>query len=107
MISTFSSNDTSNALVAYLMMTDGERANAPAPIQELRKKMKTDGATDFLTFKYQENPEILHESQAAILCELMDYMWCKNASPNRVDMRLTLTEDQLVVVSEHVIYIFC
>ena len=36
MISTFTSNDTSNPLVAYLMMTDEERANAPIPIQALR-----------------------------------------------------------------------
>ena len=36
MISTFTSNDTSDKLVKYLMMTDDERANTTAPIEELR-----------------------------------------------------------------------
>mmetsp|Transcript_39199 Transcript_39199/g.71800 ORF Transcript_39199/g.71800 Transcript_39199/m.71800 type:complete len:439 (-) Transcript_39199:85-1401(-) len=102
MISTFTSNDTSNALISYLMLTDEERANAPLPIRELREKMKTIGANDFLTFKYQANPELLHESQLVILCKLLDFIWDKTAaasdSADRVDMRLTLSGDQLVAV---------
>lgn len=42
MISTFTSNDTSNDLVAYLMMTDEERAGAPVPTHALCEKLKSE-----------------------------------------------------------------
>ena len=104
MISTFTSNDTSNALIAYLMMTDDERANAPVPMQELCEKMKKTGATNnFVIFKYEERPDIFHESQLDLLSSFLDFMWDKTApscEASRVDMRLTLTNDQLVAVSE-------
>ena len=104
MISTFTSNDTSNSLVAYLMKTDDERSLCPVPTNELRQKMKANGAKDnFTTFKYQEKPDILHESQLSLLCGLLDYMWDKTSvvsgtNSGRVDMRLTLTPEQLLVV---------
>lgn len=104
MISTFTSNDTSNSLVAYLMKTDDERSLCPVPTNELRQKMKANGAKDnFTTFKYQEKPDILHESQLSVLCGLLDYMWDKTSvvsgtNSGRVDMRLTLTPEQLLVV---------
>ena len=104
MISTFTSNDTSNSLVAYLMTTDDERSLCPVPTNELRQKMKANGAKDnFTTFKYQEKPDILHESQLSVLCGLLDYMWDKTSvvsgtNSGRVDMRLTLTPEQLLVV---------
>lgn len=47
MISTFTSNDTSNSLVSYLMKTDDERSLCPVPTNELRQKMKANGAKDF------------------------------------------------------------
>ena len=104
MISTFTSNDTSISLVAYLMKTDDERSLCPVPTNELRQKMKANGAKDnFTTFKYQEKPDILHESQLSVLCGLLDYMWDKTSvvsgtNSGRVDMRLTLTPEQLLVV---------
>ena len=104
MISTFTSNDTSNSLVAYLMKTDDERSLCPVPTNELRQKMKANGAKDnFTTFKYLEKPDILHESQLSVLCGLLDYMWDKTSvvsgtNSGRVDMRLTLTPEQLLVV---------
>ena len=104
MISTFTSNDTSNSLVSYLMKTDDERSLCPVPTNELRQKMKANGAKDnFTTFKYLEKPDILHESQLSVLCGLLDYMWDKTSvvsgtNSGRVDMRLTLTPEQLLVV---------
>ena len=103
MISTFTSNDANNPLVAYLMMTDKERANASVPIQHLREKMTATGANSFLTYKYQETPDILHGEQLKILCELLDFIWGKTATAaaaDRVDMRLTLSKEQLVAVSK-------
>lgn len=103
MISTFTSNDNSNPLIAYLMMTEEERSNAPIPIEALREKMN--GIVNFSTFYYQEIPDILHNSQLKIFCDLLEFMWNKTAASSgadRVDMRLTLSQDQLVVVSDQV-----
>lgn len=100
MISTFSSNDTANnPLIAYLMKTDAERSLTPVPLEALRAKPKG----GFLTFSYEENPDVLHESQLELFCDLIDFMWEKTAFlagyADRVGMRLTLSQDQLVQVS--------
>ena len=104
MISTFTSNDRSDPLTNYLMMTDDERANATVPIVELRRKAKSVYAKPFVTFNYEENPEVLHESQLAILCELLEIVWGMTTDINRdrVDMKLTLSPEQLVSVSSYV-----
>ena len=104
MISTFTSNDTANnPLVAFLMKTDNERLRAPVPLDALRAKAKSTMASGFHTFRYEENPDILHESQLELFCDLIDFMWEKTAlttaDVDRVDMRLTLSKDQLVKVS--------
>ena len=104
MISTFTSHDRSDALINYLMMTDKERTNAMVPISELREEAAACRANPFLTFNYEETPEILHESQCKILCELLECVW-GNASmtekSERVDMRMTLTCEQMVSVSSN------
>ena len=46
MISTFTSNDATDPLVNYLMMTDEERVTAPVPIQELKEKEISEDAND-------------------------------------------------------------
>ena len=108
MISTFTSKDTSDLLIAYLMKTDEERATANVPLEQLRDKMKSlSAASGFVTFKYQENPDILHSSQMSILCELLDFVWNQTdttSNSGRVDMRLTLTIEQLVEVSIYNVY---
>ena len=102
MISTFTSKDTSDVLVAYLMKTDEERATATVPVEQLRDKMKSQRASSgFVTYKYEENPDVLHSSQMELLCELLDFMWNETdtiGNSGRVDMRLTLTVEQLVEV---------
>ena len=100
MISTFTSNDSSKPLVSYLMMSDEERSKASVPLEELRTEMVSKGANNFLTFKYQETPDILHESQMDLLCDLLDFMWGEmKGKTDVVDMRMTLTPEQLVAVS--------
>eukprot|EP00984_Skeletonema_dohrnii_P005681 scaffold2005_cov115-Skeletonema_dohrnii-CCMP3373.AAC.2 len=104
MISTFTSNDVANnPLVSYLMKTDAERLHAAVPLQALRDKSRRMGGGGFSTFRYLESPDILHESQLQLLCELIDFMWEKTAlltaNADRVDMRLTLPEEQLHTVS--------
>ena len=107
MISTFSSdNATTDPLVAYLMMTDAERTNTAVPMERLIEKVNEMRAHDFVTFKYEENPGILHESQLNILCRLLDFVWDETAANHdndRVDMKLTLSNDQLLAVSKSVL----
>ena len=114
MISTFSSNNrygddaTTDPLVAYLMMTDAERTSAAVPTEQLIEEAKKwwPREPDFLTFKYKERPNILHESQLNIFCQLLDFVWDKTAASydsNRVDMKLTLSNDQLLAVSKSVL----
>ncbi len=116
MISTFTSNDvTNNPLVAYLMMTDAERVNAPIPLQELQAKSSATLEVDhFTTYRYEESPGVLHESQLDMFCDLLDFVWEKtalmpvtatvgSAAPtSRVDLRLTMSNEQLETVSGHV-----
>lgn len=115
MISTFTSNDvTNNPLVAYLMMPDAERANAPIPLEELQAKSRaTVLVNHFTTYRYQESPGVLHESQLEMFCHLLDFVWEKtalmpvtatvgSATPtSRVDLRLTMSNEQLETVSGH------
>ncbi len=118
MISTFTSNDTTNnPLVAYLMMTDAERVNTPVPLQELQAKSSaTLGVDHFTTYRYQESPGVLHEAQLDMFCDLLDFVWEKTAlmpvtttqgsatANSRVDLRLTMSKEQLETVSGHVIH---
>ena len=101
MISTFSSSNASNPLVAYLLLTDEERRSAPIPSKELRKKEKTSHA-GFYTYQCDPTCDILHESHRSFLCDLLDFVWSKTTSkdPNRVDMRVTMTKEQLLSVCE-------
>ena len=102
MISTFSSSDTSDPLVAFLLLTDEERETTPIPTEELREKEKTSRAARFYTYYYDPTCDILHESHRRFLCDLLDYVWSETASkdPNRVDMRVAMTEEQLLSVGD-------
>ena len=99
MISTFTSSNTSDALINYLMLTDEERVTAKVPVCELKEKERSENAEN-KQFTYKQNPDILHPSQLDILCELLDFVWRETtiAGVDRVDIRLTLTSDQFAVV---------
>ena len=101
MISTFSSSDASDPLVAYLLLTDEERESKPMPTEELREKEKTSRA-GFYTYRYDPTCDMLHEPHRHLLCDLLDFVWSKTASedPNRVDMRVAMTKEQLLSVSD-------
>ena len=90
-----------DALEAYLMMSADERENAVEPIKALRKKARSEGASDFCTYKFVKQPDILHESQRAILCELLGFMWHDTAIDGaiRTDVLLPVSSDPLVAVS--------
>ena len=102
MISTFSSSDASDPLVAYLLLTDEERESTPIPTEKLREKEKTSRA-GFYTYRYDPTCDILHESHRRFLCDLLDFVWSETESkddPDRVDMRVAMTKEQLLSVSD-------
>jgi hypothetical protein len=103
MISTFTSADKDDPLVAYLMLTEEERASAEVPIDALRAKAKAECTQKFHTLCFDDHEEILHETQRALLCRLLDFVWSKTASPedaNCVDMRLVIEDENFLAVLE-------
>ena len=101
MISTFTSNDVSDPLVNYLMMTDEEREGVTPPIEALREKARVEGAAVDLSGHYVDDPDILHESQRRLLCDLLDFMWdwtATSSDNDRVDMRLIVPDKLMVKV---------
>jgi len=100
MISTFTSNDSSDSLVKYLMLDDCARKKASIPLQQLREKSQSEGATSFATYKFSptEASDILSREQRAKLSDFMEYMWHEtsaNAPVKRVDMRMQFVNFEL------------
>jgi len=99
MISTFTTNDTKNKLVKYLMLNDRARKNAKVPLKELREKSRDCGAKSFTTYEYSEGPHAaLSSEKLTKLSQFLDYMWKEtslNAPVNRVDLRLQFVDFEL------------
>lgn len=84
------------------MLTDEERVTATVTIQQLKEKQRTKHANNNERFTYIQNPDILHPSQLDILSDLLSFVWDKTSNignSDRVDMRLTLSDDQFIAVS--------
>ena len=81
------------------MKSDEERLQAEVPLRALRQKARFCGVNASSTFRYEENPDILHESQLNLLSELIDFAWEKTAllaeNVDIVDMRLTLSGEPI------------
>jgi ubiquitin len=104
MISSFTYNDHSDPLILYLMLTDEQRDNEPIPLDLLRRKAESAGASPWSTFRYQQDAGILTSDQCELICSFLDYMWEATAtddSPNRVDMRLVVPDEQLKQLLDH------
>jgi len=108
MISTFTSSDTTDPLVSYLMLTDQQRESASIPLAELRRKAKSEEAERFTNYNYDENCNILSRSQRALLCDFLDFIWSTESqtgdASDRVDMRLVIGEDIFLAVSATVFF---
>ena len=72
MISTFSMSDISDPLVRYLMLSDKERLSAPAPLEALQERAKTEGANFFETFKFTHNGDVLGKNSRMVLSSFLD-----------------------------------
>lgn len=86
------------------MLTDEQRVTAPVPILQLKEKQRYYhlSADNNKKFTYKQNPDILHPSQLSLLSELLSFVWDKTSNvgnSDRVDMRLTLSDDQFIAVS--------
>jgi large subunit ribosomal protein L40e len=104
MISTFTSNDASDPLIAYLMMTDEERETAIILTEALLAKENSEGAESFCNFKYVKDSKILHSDQLSLLCRFLDFMWLATAStdnPDRAYMRVSMAYEHLVEILSH------
>lgn len=94
MISTFTSIDQSDPLVAFLMQHDesGPVQMDPTMVQQLEQKQRTERACPFTTFAFDPNAKVLHVKQATLLGCFMDFMKSKNFQ-DRTDIKLVLPKD--------------
>jgi large subunit ribosomal protein L40e len=91
MISTFTSMDTTDPLIQYLMLTDHERESAPKPMAELLQKAREQDAEPGLSFMFDPTPGVLDEKARELLCKFLNFMWDKTtAGRARWDMRVAV-----------------
>lgn len=90
MISRFTSNDTSDPLIQYLMGQTLE-----APIERLKMKSKEERAQESKTYTLKANCSILSVQQRGRLCKFLDWIWrsTERMDSTRVDIRLAVTDD--------------
>jgi ubiquitin-large subunit ribosomal protein L40e len=99
MISSFTSVDTTDPLIEYLMtITEENIATIPLPIEALCAKAKSKEANPLQTFHFQTDCDILNPNQRDLLCRLLDFIWSETNQSDRVDMRLTMTDTQFLAV---------
>jgi large subunit ribosomal protein L40e len=98
MISTFTSMDTSDPLIRYLMLPDTERETAPKPMAALRRKAQQVHADKGATYEFDAHPEpaVVDDKARNLLCEFLDFMWNETATDGseRVDMRMVVPDDE-------------
>ena len=95
MISTFTSRDTSDPLVHYLMLSDEERVYVAKPIQALQKKARDADADPSAKFKFTADSQFLDTEMREMLCAFLDFIWhlTSDNAPDRVDMRICVPDE--------------
>ena len=98
MISTFTSSDTSDPLVKYLMLTDAERETAEKPAADLLdRKGRSEGFHPSVTPEFKTEP-VLDSGVRDRVCQFLDFMWDLTCTAEaattqaRVDLRMSLTD---------------
>ncbi len=104
MISTFTSNDTSNPLTRYLMLTDEARYTAVVPLYALRQKEKEEDTEQSAKYWFIENGkdsnnmEVLSAATRKVLSSFLEFMWKRTELPgDRVDMRIRFEDDDVFI----------
>jgi len=100
MLSKFSSSETSDPLVHFLMLSDEERQQASTPLSSLKTKAQREQTKPFSTFHFEEQANIISPLQCKLLCDFLDFLWSCTHNPesNRVDMRVHLKDDAFVAL---------
>jgi hypothetical protein len=101
MISTFTSADTTDPLVNYLIQSDENRALIPVPLQALKRKASKENADPACTFKFTIDEDVLDHKTRLRLAAFGDFMWVvtEATSPSiRVDLRLTISDDDFLLL---------
>lgn len=99
MISTFTADDVSDPLVAYLMLSDELRGLAQVPLDALHKKADAQASIAFQTFKFTREGRILSPKACAVLSSFLEFMWERTEAgtvPERVDMRARVDEAEFL-----------
>ena len=98
MISTFTSSDTSDPLIKYLMLTDAERETAEKPAADLLdRKGRSEGFHPSVTPEFKTEP-VLDSGVRDRVCQFLDFMWDLTCTAEaattqaRVDLRMSLTD---------------
>lgn len=98
MISSFSSTDTDDPLITYLMLTDSERAKCSVPLEQLRATALKYGAIVDLSYIYRQDAGIPTD-QIDQLSEFLTFMWDEiTPSQGRKDLKLVLTREALLSI---------
>ena len=99
MISTFTSSDTSDPLIKYLMLTDAERESAEKPAASLLdRKGRAEDFDPSLNFKFTPEP-VLDSRVRDRLCQFLDFTWDMTCTAEeattqaRVDLRMSMTDN--------------
>jgi ubiquitin-large subunit ribosomal protein L40e len=97
MISTFTSSDETDPLVAFLMQNnEKEQFHMDNSLrQRLLEKQQTHGARKFSTFSFDPNAHALHDSHAALLGRFMTFIKSKYFQ-DRKDIKLVIPKDLFV-----------
>ena len=106
MISTFTSINTDDPLIAYLMLPEERRVKSPVPLQALRETAQQEGADPSEFYLFERDCKVLHEKHMRLLCRFLDYMWEQQqptpdeiqsnvpaSTTGRTDLRLVLPDE--------------
>ena len=91
MISTFTSSDTSNPLIKFLMDPEGNKDLKL--IEALQQKAKNESANSFSTYRYAASTDSWFDPGVReIMSKFLDFMWDLKAPVGAVDMRLVIPD---------------
>jgi hypothetical protein len=92
-ISTFTTRDTADPLVRYLMLSDVERESAAVPTEALSARADKEGARPEAGYCFKPDGGGLVDAPVrGVLCGFLEFLWERSApsAPGRVDMRVRM-----------------
>ena len=106
MISTFTSTNAEDPLIAYLMLPEERRVQSPVPLQALLETAIKESADPSEFYVFERDCKVVHEKHMRLLCRFLDYMWEQQqptpdeiqsnvpaSTTGRTDLRLVLPDE--------------